>query len=97
MILHVTAAEYLHDYQIRVAFNDGRVGVADLSHTLHGTMFAPLQDCALFKQFRIDGELETIAWPNGADLAPEYLYFLAFQHEPRLQQIFQTWGYIAQV
>lgn len=88
MILHVIAAEYLHDYQIRVAFNDGRVGVADLSNTLHGT---------LFKQFRVDGELETIAWPNGADLALEYLYFLAFQNEPHLQQIFQTWGYTAQV
>ena len=95
MMLHVTSAKYLHDYQIEVSFNDGRKGITDLSKTLHGTMFAPLQDRAMFRNFRVDPELETIAWPNGADLAPEYLYFLAFQHDQQLQQTFREWGYSA--
>ncbi len=36
--------------------------------------FAPLQDMDEFKRSRVDPELQTIAWENGADLAPEFLY-----------------------
>ena len=43
----------------------------------------------------IDEELETIVWPNGADLAPEYVYFQAFKEDPDLQSQFKQWGYIA--
>jgi ribosomal protein L31E len=37
-------------------------------------MFAPLKDPARFKAFRVDPELETVVWENGADFAPEFLY-----------------------
>jgi len=37
-------------------------------------MFAPLKDLERFKAFRLDPELETIVWENGADLAPEFLH-----------------------
>jgi len=33
-----------------------------------------LKDIQLFQKFRVDPELETVAWENGADLAPEFLY-----------------------
>ena len=49
MILHVTSAKYLHDYQIEVALDEGRKGIADLSNVLRGTMFAPLRDRAMFR------------------------------------------------
>jgi hypothetical protein len=39
-------------------------------------MFEPLQDESLFSQLRFDPEADTIVWPNGADLAPEYLHSL---------------------
>ena len=74
MFLHVTEAGYLEDYKVEVSFNDGRKGVADLSETLKGPVFEPLKDMSVFSQLRVDEELETIIWPNGADLAPEYLY-----------------------
>jgi hypothetical protein len=37
-------------------------------------MFEPLKDENVFAQATIDPELETVTWPNGADLAPEFLY-----------------------
>jgi hypothetical protein len=74
LILHVVEARYERDYIIRLKFNDGAEGFVDLAEELYGEMFAPLKDVAKFKAFRVDPELETIVWENGADLAPEFLH-----------------------
>ncbi len=70
----VKKATYLGAYKIRISFDDGIEGDVDLEDELWGEVFEPLKDLAVFKTFRIDAELNTIVWPNGADLAPEYLY-----------------------
>ena len=95
MILHVTKARYLEDYRIEVSFNDGKTGTVDLSKSLTGSVFDPLKDIGIFSQLKVDKELYTIVWPNGADLAPEYLYFQAFKEVSELQNKFRKWGYIA--
>ncbi|HUT36990.1 MAG TPA: DUF2442 domain-containing protein [Planctomycetota bacterium] len=74
MILHVVEAHYEHDYTLWVRFNDGAEGLVDLAGELYGEMFEPLRDPARFRTFRVDPELETIVWDNGADLAPEFLH-----------------------
>ena len=74
MILHVVDAKYERDYVIHLTFNDGAEGFVDLAKELYGEMFAPLKDQAKFRAFRVDPELNTIVWENGADLAPEFLY-----------------------
>ena len=74
MILHVREAKYLHDYVIRLRFNDGAEGEIDLVGELEGEMFAPLKDQSAFQNFRVDEELQTVVWANGADFAPEFLY-----------------------
>jgi hypothetical protein len=74
MIFHVREARYVRDYVIWVRFNDGAEGEVDLSGELEGEVFEPLRDLKAFKSFRVDPELETIVWENGADLAPEFLY-----------------------
>lgn len=97
MILHVTAAEYLTDFKVRLSFNDGRSGIADLSDSLAQGVFKPLQDISIFQQLKLDTELQTVKWPNGADLAPEYLYFKAFGDDPSLRSKFEGWGYLERV
>ena len=74
MFLHVTEARYLHDYVIWLRFNNGTEGEVDLEPELEGEVFAALRDVEQFKKFRVDSEVETIVWDNGADLAPEFLF-----------------------
>ena len=74
MFLHVQEARYRHDYVLWLRFNDGAEGEIDLKDELTGEMFRPLRNIDEFKRFRVDPELETIVWENGADLAPEFLY-----------------------
>lgn len=75
-MLHVTAAKYVGGYRIWLSFNDGTSGEADLSSSLSGAVFEPLKDLSLFSQVKFDTDADTIVWPNGADLAPEYLHDL---------------------
>ncbi|MEW6263626.1 MAG: DUF2442 domain-containing protein [Thermodesulfobacteriota bacterium] len=93
MLLHITEARYVGDYRVEVCFNDGRKGMADLADALKGPVFQALRDKALFSQLRVDKALETIVWPNGADLAPEYIYFQAFKDKDELRETFKDWGY----
>ena len=68
----VTKAKYVSGYLIEVKFNDGTKKVIDFEPWLTGPIFRPLKNKDYFKKFFIDGP--TIAWPNGADIAPETLY-----------------------
>jgi hypothetical protein len=92
MFLHITEARHLHDYVVEVTFNNGRKGLADLSEALKGQVFEPLKEIAQFSRFKVDEELETITWENGADLAPEYIYFQAFKTDATLAPQFREWG-----
>jgi hypothetical protein len=70
----IARADYLGSYRLRLTFADGKVGEVDLASELWGEVFEPLKNLEYFKLFRLDPELGTIVWPNGADFAPEYLY-----------------------
>jgi hypothetical protein len=71
----VVAAKYVAGHGVYVRFNDGTEAEVDLFDSLTGPIFQPLKDLEYFRSFRIEGH--TLAWPNGADFAPEYLYGLA--------------------
>lgn len=74
MILHIKEVKYMHDNVIWVRFNNQVEGEIDLSSELTGEIFSPLKDIKKFKSFKVDPNLQTIVWENGADLAPEFLY-----------------------
>lgn len=79
MIPKVVEVTPLDGYKLWLRFQDGVSGTVDLSAELWGPMFEPLKDRALFAQVAIHPELATVTWPNGADLAPEFLYRAAQQ------------------
>ena len=70
----VIEARYVSGFTIWLRFRDGRSGEVDLTHAMNGPVFEPLHDVEFFRQFRVHPEWETLVWPNGADMAPEFLY-----------------------
>lgn len=49
--------------------------MVDLTPFLKGPIFEPLiADPYKFAEVRVDSELGTIVWPNGADVCPDVLY-----------------------
>jgi hypothetical protein len=69
----VSRIEYRSGYVYHIRFDDGLEGDVDFSEYIgRGPIFEPLRDAAFFRSARVEGG--TIAWPNGADVAPETLY-----------------------
>ncbi len=72
-MLHIKAVKYISGFKLWFSFDDGSSGEVDLINSLNCPVFEPLKDLKLFSKVSVDPELETVVWPNGADLAPEYL------------------------
>ncbi|HEX8152730.1 MAG TPA: DUF2442 domain-containing protein [Thermoanaerobaculia bacterium] len=70
----VIEVRYVRDYTVWVRFQDGTCGEVDISRSFKGPVFEPLKNVEFFRQVRVDPEIGTIVWPNGADVAPETLY-----------------------
>jgi len=76
MELHdVHSVQALDDHRLRLTFDDGSEGVVEIALMVpFEGVFAPLRDEEYFRQVRVDAELGTICWPNGADIDPLVLY-----------------------
>lgn len=72
--VRVTSAQVLGHYKLRIGFSDGSSREVDLTGELHGPVFEPLTDPDFFAQVRVDDDLGTVVWPNGADLDPLVLH-----------------------
>jgi hypothetical protein len=94
MIIHVTSAKHIDEGRFELTFSDDRRGLVDLNGVFDGPMFEPLSDPKFLARGTVDPETRTLTWPNGADVAPEYLYFLAFRDELDLSGLFHEWGYL---
>jgi hypothetical protein len=79
----VTSVEVIGPHRLRLAFDDGTIGEVDFAEREWRGVFEPLRDPDYFARVRADPEGGTIAWPNGADMAPEPLYAAARQSAAR--------------
>lgn len=71
-LIRVTDVRYVAGHVLWLKFSDGLDGEIDLANELIGEVFGPLKDPKVFA--RVHLESGTIAWPNGADWAPETLH-----------------------
>lgn len=80
----------MSDYTLRVRFDDGSEQTIDFRPILAGEMYGPLRDPEVFKQVRIDPEVHTLVWPNGADFDPATLHDWPTQ-EPAFRELARDW------
>ena len=71
---YVIAVEPFEPYKLKVTFDDQVVKIVDMASFLHRKIYAPLKDFSLFQRVRVDSDLDTIVWENGADICPNVLY-----------------------
>jgi Protein of unknown function (DUF2442) len=78
-LIDVVNVRHVHAHQLDITFADGLCANVDMDKVIKrfSGVFLPLKDEAYFAQVRINPELNTIAWPNGADVYPDVLYSYA--------------------
>ena len=74
LIHRVRSFTIVAPYTLRIQFDDNSQQTIDFRPVLAGELFGPLKDLAVFNQVRIDPEVQTLAWPNGADFDPATLH-----------------------
>jgi hypothetical protein len=74
MDYHVMEARYVSGHTVWIRFRDGLTAEVDLTPVLRGPIFEPLRNVEYFRRFQVHPEFHTLVWPNGADVAPEYLH-----------------------
>lgn len=75
MLVDVVNVEIRDGYKLLLRFDDDTEGIVDIRRLIQFRgIFEPLRDPAYFRLVRVDHELGTICWPNGADLCPDVLY-----------------------
>ena len=82
MIIHVTEVKVVGKYSLELAFDNGVRKRVNLQRELYGPIFEPLRDPAYFAKAYVDPDSRTVAWPNGADFAPDFLYRLESEEVP---------------
>ena len=73
MIVHVTEVKVVGAHSLELAFDNGVHKRVCLRRELYGPIFEPLRAPIYFAQAFLDPDSGTVAWPNGADFAPDFL------------------------
>jgi hypothetical protein len=82
MLVHMTVVRVVGPHSLELVFADGLSKRLNLRRELNGAVFEPLRDPAYFANITVDPDLRTVAWPNGADFAPDFLYHYEAQSLP---------------
>ena len=73
-IYRVRSVRAVGAYTLQLGFDDNTEQVIDFRPVLAGELYGPLRDLVVFNQVRIDPEVHTLVWPNGADFDPATLH-----------------------
>jgi len=89
-IYRVVGFEIVAPQTLTVRFDDGTAQTIDFRPVLSGELYSPLKDANVFNGVRIDPEVHTLVWPNGADFAPATLHDWSV-HVQALRERAQQW------
>jgi uncharacterized protein DUF2442 len=89
-IYRVAGFEIAGPYTLRIRFDDEAVETINFHPVLAGELYAPLNDLKMFERVRVDPEVHTLVWPNGADFDPAALHDWP-QYEQELIERAKRW------
>lgn len=70
----IVSVKVISPSTLELEFACGTWRRVDLSPVLVGSLFGELKNSEVFSQVRVDTEVGTICWPNGADFDPDTLF-----------------------
>jgi len=74
-LVRIKSVKPLENYIVRLEFTDDTSREVDLEPYLRGKVFEPLrQNIEAFRAVKVDAQMGTIVWENGADIDPDILY-----------------------
>jgi hypothetical protein len=78
-LIDIIAVRPLPSRQLELTFENGLRAIVEMDRVLksYTGVFAPLLADNYFRLVKVDTELGTIVWPNGADVCPDVLYSMA--------------------
>ena len=77
----------LQDYKVKLRFDDGQQGIADLSDLVGKGVFVLWNDYKAFQNVKI-GSSGELSWSDQIDLCPDSLYLRITHQEP--EDLFPT-------
>ena len=81
MMVDVIAFKVLEGHRLWLKFDDDTEGIFDFGQAVgFEGIFSPLADPEYFANAKIEPELGTVVWPNGADLDPLVLHAAVTGH-----------------
>lgn len=73
-IYRIQSFEIVAPYTLLVRFDDRSEQIINFRPILAGELYGPLCELSFFNQVRVDPEVHTLIWPNGADFDPATLH-----------------------
>lgn len=75
MLYDIIEVKVIKNYVLNLRFENGVQGNIDISEIIpFEGVFSELKDINYFSKVKLNSDLGTIVWENGADLSPSYLY-----------------------
>lgn len=93
-IYRVVSFKIIAPYTLKIKFDDCTTRTINFEPVLAGELYGPLRDLTLFNQVKIDPEVHTLVWPNGADFDPETLHNWS-KYEKQLKDLARKWARLA--